>query len=271
MDTSKFPLVSVLFITYKRFEYLERTFDAFRRNTNYPRLELVIADDGSGPEIQEKIRRLPADRFALAPKNRGLGANNNAGLSLCTGKYVLMIQEDCVCYGPPEYLMEAVGVMEANPDVGMINFSGGWHPPDDSTPLAGSQEPCYITPRPLVDGIKEHFLYSDQPHLRSMESVRKIGPYREIRDLERSEGDYMQRWGAQTQFRTAVFPGYYRKVFQHDNTAPSFRISKFRYRVIAIFVPIAQSLKRTCRPLYRISRWCFYSLVRLLEGFGIVR
>ena len=85
MNDSEWPLVSALFITYKRFELLKETVESFRRNTDYPRLELVIADDGSGPEIQEQIRKLPADVFALLPKNRGLGANNNNGIEHCSG------------------------------------------------------------------------------------------------------------------------------------------------------------------------------------------
>lgn len=271
MPDPNLPLVSALFITYKRFDYLQRTFDAFLRNTDYPNLEIVIADDGSGPEIQEKIRRLPAHRFALSPKNGGLGANNNAGLRLCTGKYVLMIQEDCVCYGPPHYLREAVGVMEANPDVGMINFSGGPHPPDLSMRLAGSAEPCYVTPRPFEDGLKEHYLYSDQPHLRSMESVRVVGPYSELRDMGRVERDYELRWKAQTQYKTAIFPAYYRTVFRHDNSAPSFREARFRQRGARPLIPVARWLKRRCWPVYRVTRACFYGFARVLEELRIVR
>lgn len=265
------PLVSVLFITYKRFDHLQRAVESFRQNTSYPNIEIVIADDGSGPEIQEKIRSLGAEQYAFAKKNRGLGANNNAGLRLCNGKYVLMIQEDCLCYGPPEYLMEAVGVMEANPDVGIINFAATQHPPDLSMRLKGSDEPCFATPKPLGGSGKEESLYSDQPHLRSMESVRIVGCYSEQSDMERSEGDYMRRWQAQTQFRTAVFPAYHQQVFRHDDTAPSFRLGKFRYRSLVALLPVAQWLKRYCRPVYRVSRAFFYSFVRVLEELRVVK
>jgi len=93
MTDFEWPLVSVLFITYKRFDLLKKTVESFRQNTDYPRLELVIADDGSGPAIQAEIRTLPADVFALMPKNRGLGANNNNGIRHCNGKYILIVQE----------------------------------------------------------------------------------------------------------------------------------------------------------------------------------
>jgi glycosyltransferase involved in cell wall biosynthesis len=264
-----YPLVSVLFITYRRFDSLRLTMEAFNRNTDYPNLELVIADDGSDPETQARIRTLPADRFALAERNRGLGANNNAGLRLCTGKYVLMIQDDCVCYGPREYLREAVNVMEANPDVGIINFAAILHPPDRSKQLSGSHEPCFITPT-ARDG-EWGFLYTDQPHIRSMESVRLVGYYSERRDMESVEAEYARRWQNQTKFRTAVFPGYHRRVFRHDDGVPSFRKNSLKNRGIAKLLPVAQWLKGSCRPLYRLSRSGYYSFIRILELLGLVR
>ena len=100
---SDWPLVSALFVTYKRFESVKRALLAFREHTDYPNLQIVIADDGSTEDVQQQIRQLPADAFALSPKNRGLGANNNAGIRLCSGKYMLMIQDDWICQGPPQY------------------------------------------------------------------------------------------------------------------------------------------------------------------------
>ncbi|MGA7522941.1 MAG: glycosyltransferase family 2 protein [Acidobacteriaceae bacterium] len=274
MDTSRadLPLVSALFITYKRFEHLRRAVESFRRNTDYRSLEIVIADDGSGPEIQERIRSLPADRFALAETNCGLGANNNAGVRLCSGKYVLMIQDDWVCRGPAEYLRNAVLVMEANPDVGVINFAGAGNPPDLKQPLSGSSEPCYVTPHPgEVEG--NGYLYSDQPHLQSMESLRFVGPYREkaADDVSRSEVYYARLWEAQTKYSTAVFPAYHLKTFQFDETAGSFRLTTFKNRNVAALLPIAQWLKRFCWPVYWLGRAAFYSVVRLLELAHLVR
>lgn len=265
--TVDFPLVSALFITYNRFDHLRLAVESFRRNTDYPRLEIVIADDGSGAEVQEKIRGLHADKYALAAKNRGLGANNNAGMQLCSGKYVLMLQDDWVCVGPPHYLREAVKVMEANPDVGIINFAGWNNPADLSMRLSGSDEACYITPVPQSD---ESFLYTDQPHLQSMEAVQFVGPYREL-PLTRSEPIYCRAWKEQTRFRTAVFPAWFMKVFQCDYAAPSFTAELFSRRSVATLLPVAQWLKQRCRPVYRISRSCFYSLVRVLEELRLVK
>lgn len=263
------PLVSALFITYKRFHRLETALHAFRKHTDYPNLEIVIADDGSPAEVQAQIRRLPADIFALLPKNRGLGANNNNGLRHCSGKYVLMIQDDWVCQGPAHYLRDAVGVMEANPRVGIINFAATLHPPDLNQCLPGSMEPCYVTPKPLEGRSYEQFLYSDQPHLRSRKVEEVIGYYLEDRDMERCEVDYSARWKHQTELLTAIFPGYHYKVFINPMGAEeSFRINRLRYRVANFLMPVKSLIPK---PLLGLARNCVMWPIYLMERLRITR
>lgn len=263
------PLVSALFITYKRFHHLQNAVLAFREHTDYPNLEIVIADDGSPEQIQAQIRTLPADVFALLPKNRGLGGNNNNGLRHCSGKYVVMIQDDWICQGPPHYLRDAVGVMEQNPRVGIINFAAALHPPDFNQRLQGSTEPCYVTPKPLANPGKEEFLYSDQPHLRSRKVEEIIGHYLEDHDMERSEHDYSNRWKYQTELLTAIFPGYHYRVFINPVGAEeSFRTNRFRYRVTDTLQPFKRFVPR---PLISFARRCVMTPVYLMERLRIIR
>lgn len=273
MSEFEWPPVSALFITYKRFDLLKKTVESFRRNTDYPRLELVIADDGSGPEIQEQIRTLPADVLALLPKNRGLGANNNNGIRHCSGKYILMIQDDWECRGPADYLRNAVSVFEANPRLGFINFAGPPHPADRTQRLEGSKEPCYVTPRAYEGSHKEEFLYCDQPHLQSRASLDAIGPYIEDRDMEKCENDYNFRWNDQTQFLTAVFPAYYMNVFSNEGQAlqRSFRTTRFRYKVARWLLPAKPFLVKHANPIFRLGKAVVQGSVSTLEKLRIVR
>jgi len=273
MTDFEWPLVSVLFITYKRFDMLQKSFESFRRNTNYPRLELVIADDGSGPEIQAQIRTLPADVFALLPKNRGLGANNNNGIGHCTGKFILMIQDDWECHGPADYLGNAVLAFEANPKLGFINFAGAPHPADLSQPLKGSAEPCYVTPQPYEGTHKDYFLYCDQPHLQSRASLEAVGPYIEDRDMEKCETDYNFRWKEQTEFLTGVFPGYYMKVFSNEGHALqiSFRTTRFRYRIARFLRPAKPFLEKHANPVFKFGKALVQGSVHTLEKLRIVK
>jgi glycosyltransferase involved in cell wall biosynthesis len=272
MPQSELPLVSALFITYKRFDLLKKAVEGFRRNTAYPNLELVIADDGSGREIQAQIRTLPADVFALARKNAGLGANNNNGLRHCHGKYILMIQDDWECQGPTDYLLNCVKVMEANPQVGIINFAGAVHPADLKQPLIGSDEPCYVTPTPAKTN-KIEYLYADQPHIRSRAALEHVGFYIEHRDQDQCEIDYSIRWQQQTRFLTAAFPHYYHTVFRNSGTAPgrSFRLKLFRYRVHAFLMPAKPFLVKYANPLFRVGKATVNGGVRALEKLRIVK
>lgn len=271
MTEDTLPLVSVLFITYKRFDFLEQSVRAFLARTDYPNLEIVIADDGSGLEIQDRICKLPANVFALSPKNRGLGANNNNGLRHCTGKYILMIQDDCLCAGPPDYLKNTIRVLEANPNVGIINYYGDPHPLDTQRPLPGSERPCYIALRPYESGLKEHFLYTDQPHVISRAALDHLGYYPELRDMEACEAEYMRRWQNQTRFATAIFPEYYNKVYAHEGAEQSFRTNRLRYRVDGWLMPLASLLKRYCRPLYTLGKGTVRGGILLLERLRLVR
>jgi len=271
MTSSKLPLVSVLFLTYKRVDLLRQAVESFYRHTSYPNLEIVIADDGSRQEIQAEILKLRADVYALAPQNRGLGANFNQGLKRCRGKYILVIQDDWMCAGPPEYLEEAVGVFEANADLGIINFAGANHPPDFSRRLSGSREPCYVTPCALEDGTIEYFLYSDQPHLESRAAVDFIGPYLESRDMEECEIDYNHRWKNQTQFLTAVFPGYYRKAFLDAGGEHSFRTTRVRYKVQAMLQPAKPLLLKHAPGAFRVGKVLVQRALRLLEKSRLIR
>jgi GT2 family glycosyltransferase len=271
MNGATAPLVSVLFITYSRFDLLEHAVRSFRAHTDYPEVELVIADDGSPADVQKKIRTLPADVFALAPKNCGLGANNNNGLRHCSGKYILMIQDDWHCDGPSDYLRNAVAVLEANPDVGLLNFAGAPHPADLTQRLEGSDEPCYATPRPFENGRMEHFLYSDQPHIQTRAALEHVGFYKEDRDMEECEIDYNFRWRDQGRFQTAVFPAYYMRVFSNKGEGQSFRTGRFRYRVQGMLQPFKPALERISPRLFRFSKAMVQAVVRSMERLRLVR
>ncbi|HUY81100.1 MAG TPA: glycosyltransferase family A protein [Acidobacteriaceae bacterium] len=272
MTDQQSPLVSVLFITYKRFDMLERSLRAFRENTNYPNLELVIADDGSGPEIQARISTLHANVFALSPKNLGLGANNNNGIRHCSGKYILMIQDDWLCQGPPDYLSNAIAVLEANPGVGLINFAGAPHPPDLTQRLAGcNEQPCYLTPAPYTGSHKREFLYSDQPHIHSRTALEYVGLYKEDRDMEECEIDYNFRWENQHRFSTAVFPAYHLRAFICAEDAVSFRTTRFRYKVAGALQPLKPVILKLSPTIFQRGRSFMQWMLRKMERAGLVR
>jgi hypothetical protein len=242
-DIASYPLVSVLFVTYKRVHLLERTLRSFRQNTDYPNLELVVTDDGSPARIQAQIRALGFDKCVLAHKNRGLGANANAGLRACSGKYILFLQDDWECMGPSRYLRDAVAVMEANPRIANLKFYGIRHLQGGS--LAGATEMCYEIRNDVAPGPGGYCLYSDTPHLKSSASLSALGFYKEGCRMEQCELDYDTRFNRQTRYAAAYFPEYYNRVFLHIGGEESFRARslahKLRRRLAAWTLPLKEA------------------------------
>jgi len=267
------PLVSVLFVTYKRPELLTEALLNFKKNTDYSNLELIVADDGSPREVQEYIRGLPFDKFALGKSNRGLGANNNQGMNAATGKYILMIQDDRYCVGPNDYLAKAVSLLEANTHVGLINFSGPEHVRDDRVLLSGNESGEFyaIQLAPIEMVTKRDYLYTDMPHIMTRAAFEHVGPYREDRDMERCEDDYMKRWEHQTQYATVINGKCHDQVFVNVGIPYSFRETRLRYRVDSFLQPIGKRLKVGSPRLFVVARFLVRLPVRMLEKLRIVR
>lgn len=251
------PLVSVLFISYKRVHLLERTLSTFYRNTRYPKLELVITDDGSPEEIQGRIRKLPAHKFLLSPRNRGMGANANAGVKECTGKYVLFLQDDWECKGPCDYLERAVAVMEERKDVGLIRFYGVHQETLELCDCLSSENAFLVLPYNPRRGACPTRLYSDTPHLISRECLEHLGPRRERCSLEECELDYQQKFFQQGRFLAGFFPQYNNRTFTHIGEMESFRTKTLKHRVDRLLVPVADQLKRRSKRLYVMGKFVY--------------
>jgi len=268
---SKHPLVSVLFITYKRVDLLKHAFYSFFRNTDYPHLELVVTDDGSPAAVQDEIRKLGFDKMRLPSVHRGLGANTNAGLRLCTGKYILQLQDDWECRGPAGYLRNAVALMEAKADVGIVKFYGGPHAQEPWLKIPGATEVCYWIPgnsgrKPPVQNA-----YSDCPHLKSRALADFLGNYAENVRMEACELDYAARFASQTRYRAAYFPAYYNRAFLHRGGAVSFRTRSRLRRLEQRLVPYAQFLKQRHLRAYRAAKAIYTTAVRALFFLSVLR
>lgn len=93
--------VSVVITTFKRWPVLELTLDALRAQ-QWPQLQVVVMDDGSGDETWESLnsyRRLHADHFRLTiatQNNQGQGLARNNALGLVEEDLVLFLGDDIV-------------------------------------------------------------------------------------------------------------------------------------------------------------------------------
>jgi glycosyltransferase involved in cell wall biosynthesis len=85
------PLVSVVIPCYNSARYLGEAIESVLQQT-YPRIEIILVDDGSTDETAQIARPYPV--HYIYQKNRGISAARNTGIAHTQGKYVLFLDHD---------------------------------------------------------------------------------------------------------------------------------------------------------------------------------
>lgn len=109
--------VSVIVPVYNREELLPYCLASLVAQ-DYPRLEIIVIDDGSSDRTAEVARSYPVKVIGLE-KNRGAAIARNEGASAADGDYLAFTDSDCVA--PPDWVSKMVGVLEENPDYVGVN------------------------------------------------------------------------------------------------------------------------------------------------------
>lgn len=131
----KTPLVSVVLLSYNRPALLRRSITSVLSQT-YKSIELVVVDNpsASSAEILALVEEFPACRLCSPAQNIGFTGGMNLGLSLCTGEYILITEDDlslseeCIerwlraSADEPDGIFSGL-ILEA--DNGETNFCGG--------------------------------------------------------------------------------------------------------------------------------------------------
>ena len=106
------PLVSVVIPCWNQAHYLGEAIESVLVQS-YPRLELVVVDDGSADNSAEVAARYPGVRRVRQP-NRGVAAARNRGLAESRGEYVVFLDADDRLL--PQALAVGVERLVAEPD-----------------------------------------------------------------------------------------------------------------------------------------------------------
>jgi glycogen(starch) synthase len=132
---SKPPLVSAIVPYYRSSRYVAATVDSLVAQT-YPRLEIVLVNDGSFEEedwiVAEIAARLPV--VVVSQMNAGLGAARNFGVLQSRGRYVFPLDADNVA--DPEFVARSVAVLEQRREVAYVT-SWSRYIEADGTPRDG--------------------------------------------------------------------------------------------------------------------------------------
>ena len=119
MSVQEWPLVSVLIVSYRAKDLLERCIHAVF-NTDYPQLEVIVVDNGSKDGTVEYIRdQFCADYPVCLIENQenvGPSLARNLGLQVARGTYVAFLDNDTE--PDPHWLKTVIDVMESDHSIG---------------------------------------------------------------------------------------------------------------------------------------------------------
>ena len=129
------PLVSVVVPYFRSSEFVADTVRSVGEQS-YPRLELVLVNDGSFEDEDWVVGELAArDRVVVVSQmNSGLGAARNFGISQCRGRYVFPLDADNMAH--PEFVARCVEILEHRPE---LAYATSWsrYVTQDGTPRPG--------------------------------------------------------------------------------------------------------------------------------------
>jgi glycosyltransferase involved in cell wall biosynthesis len=212
----KLPDVSLLVTHYNRSSSLERLLRAFE-NESIQFGSIVVSDDGSDQYHKAKLFSLSNQyhfRLITSEGNKGLGHCLNKGQNAITTPLTLYVQEDFV---PTEKFKEAyraaVNFLNEDKDLDIVRFFSNFRYPY-LTPYKKGFSKMYLPT--LGINYKKIYLYSDGPHLRRSNFLKKFGQYR-----EHIHGDRTEYWMCISFIKNGgkgLFYDNFRSLFLHINT-----------------------------------------------------
>lgn len=111
-------LASIVMLSWNAPQYTKLALESIRTYTNgtHP-YEIVIVDNGSGPETTDWLRSLDDVRVIFNDRNRGYAGGNNQGIAAARGKYVVLLNNDVVV--TEGWLDGLIAGLERNPGTGV--------------------------------------------------------------------------------------------------------------------------------------------------------
>ena len=111
--------LSVSIVNTNNRTLLEQCLESIYRTTQKIRFEIFVVDNCSTDGSAEMVRtRFPDVQLIQNDHNLGYPASHNRALPRCTGRYVLVFNEDMIVQ--PDAFDRMVAFMDAHPDAGML-------------------------------------------------------------------------------------------------------------------------------------------------------
>ncbi|WP_020559655.1 glycosyltransferase, partial [Thiofilum flexile] len=118
----KFPLISIIVLTFNNLELTKACLDSLIERTNYPNFEIIVVDnlstDGTVNYLKEFASNHPEMKVIFNGENYGFAKGNNIGLAQAKGDYLVILNNDTiVTYG---WLLTFLRHFQRNPNLGLL-------------------------------------------------------------------------------------------------------------------------------------------------------
>lgn len=115
------PLVSIVIAAYNRPAELATAIESASRQS-YPEVEVIVVDDGSGPEVEQLVARMMAldsrIRFHRHNSNQGNRAARHQGALMAQGEFVMFLDDDDLIH--LEKIRLQMEAFEAEPSLDVV-------------------------------------------------------------------------------------------------------------------------------------------------------
>ncbi|MDD5333699.1 MAG: glycosyltransferase [Rhodoferax sp.] len=115
------PQISVVVVTYNNIDLTRACLASLESNSPLEALEIIVVDNASGDGTPAMLQEWQAQgrwrRLILNAENRGFAAANNQGLSLSTGDYLCLLNNDT--YTTSGWASTLKRFLQQHPDVGL--------------------------------------------------------------------------------------------------------------------------------------------------------
>lgn len=138
--------VSIITVNYNQPGVTEALLNSIANTCSYPSLEIIVIDNGSKVNcVAEWQLRYTGVRFVRSEENLGFAGGNNLGISLATGDYLFLVNNDTEF---TEGLVETlVATLDANPQVGIVSPKIRYYNQPQMLQYAGFTRMNYYTAR----------------------------------------------------------------------------------------------------------------------------
>ncbi len=111
------PLISVLIVNFNGAHLLPDCLESLR---GFPKsfVEVIVIDNASSDDSLRILQNYPWISTVRSEFNNGFAGGNNMGLARCSGKYVLLLNNDMIVR--PDFLHPLNEYLERNPQVGVV-------------------------------------------------------------------------------------------------------------------------------------------------------